>query len=77
MGRILKGEFEMFKQLEEKINQVFGGRGAFAAAMGMSSRTITSRLNGKTEFTWVEIRKAGKLLGLTGHEVDELFFGIK
>lgn len=66
-----------FQKLDERIKEVFGSRGEFAKVLGMSERTIESRLKNQTEFTFSEIWKAGQLLDLTGREVDQLFFGTR
>jgi transcriptional regulator with XRE-family HTH domain len=65
-----------YAKLRGKIREVFGTQYAFAAAMGVSSVTISQRLNGKVEWKTNEIAKACELLGISLEEVAQYFFDI-
>lgn len=61
-------------KLRGRIREKFGTQEAFAKAMGMSETTLSSKLNGKTDWTRQEIEKAGKLLGIPIEEIPSYFF---
>jgi len=66
-----------YAKLRGKIREVFGTQDAFAAAMGVSSVTVSQRLNGKAEWKTNEIAKACELLGIPLEEVASYFFILK
>lgn len=49
-------------------------RTQFAAAMGFSMPTFYSRVNGRSNFSTAEIKKAEKILDLTVTQRNAIFF---
>ena len=66
-------EFD-FSRLRGRILTVYKTQEAFAVAMEKSVCSINQKLNNKTQWTAVEIRKACELLGIHQHEIPEYFF---
>ena len=63
-----------FGRLREEIKKSFTTIEEFAGVMGMSASTLSSKLNGKTGWTNVEMEKACKLLGIPMDRVCDYFF---
>ena len=63
-----------YSKLRGKIREVFGTQEAFAEAMGISTVTISQKLNGKVEWKTSEIVKACELLGVPLADNAEYFF---
>lgn len=63
-----------FSKLRGKIIEVFGKQEAFAKALGMSSRSLSLKLNNERYFKPTEINKAIELLGLNLSDIPEYFF---
>ena len=63
-----------FRKLQGRIKEVFETQGAFAAAMGLSETTITSKLKGRIDWKRTEMRKACELLRIPIEEIHEYFF---
>ena len=63
-----------YSKLKGKIKEVFGTQVAFAEAMGLSSVSVSDKLNNKTEFKASEIKKLAMILKLTVEEVFDIFF---
>ena len=61
-------------KLRGRIREKFGTQEAFAKAVGMSETTLSSKLNGKTDWTRAEIEKASTLLGIPIEEIPCYFF---
>ena len=62
-----------FAALRGLILAKFGTHAAFASAMAMSRSTLSSRLNGRTEWQGSEVALACTLLGIplaSAHEYD-------
>lgn len=66
-----------YAKLRGKIREMFVTQEAFAEAMGMSTVTMSQRLNGKVEWKTNEIAKACELLKIPLEEVALYFFTIK
>ena len=66
-----------YAKLRGKIREVFGTQHAFATAMGVSSVTVSQRLNGKVQWKINEIARACELLGISLEEVSQYFFDIE
>jgi transcriptional regulator with XRE-family HTH domain len=67
------GERMGYKKLRGKIREKFCVHEAFSEAMGMSPTTLSSKLNGKTEWTRQEIVKACELLDIPLAKAFEYF----
>ena len=66
-----------YSKLSGKIKEVFGTNAAFAKAMGLSERSISSKLRGKVGWKQSEIENACQLLSISRSEVVEYFFNLK
>lgn len=63
-----------YSKLRGKIREVFGTQEAFAAAMNMNTATLSGKLNGKTDWTRVEMEQACSLLGVSMMDMHSYFF---
>ena len=63
-----------YAKLRGKIREVFGTQEAFAEAMGMSTVSVSQRLNNKLEWKTSEIVNACMLLGIPLENAAEYFF---
>lgn len=63
-----------YNKLRGRIREKFTTQEEFAAALGMSSVTLSSKLNGHTFFTQPQIKKACELLAINSNEVSDYFF---
>lgn len=63
-----------YSKLKGKIKEVFGTQSAFAKAMGLSSVSLSSKLNNLTQFTQVEINRACELLSIPAEFIPVYFF---
>jgi hypothetical protein len=63
-----------YAKLRGKIREVFGTQEAFAVAMGMSTVTLSQKLNGKLEWKTSEIANACDLLGIPLKDNPAYFF---
>lgn len=63
-----------YSKLRGKITEVYGTQGKFAEAMGMDRSTLSLKLNGKSEWSRIEVEKACKLLGIPIQDVCIYFF---
>ena len=65
-----------YNKLKGRIKELFGTQEAFAKRLGMSSVSLSARLNNKNDWTQGEIYEASDALGVLGkpEEVISLFF---
>lgn len=63
-----------YSKVRGKIREVFGTQESFAKAMGISSATISDKLNNKTEWTQKEIDNAVELLNIAKENIPVYFF---
>lgn len=63
-----------YSKLRGRIREKFGTEGAFASAMGISTVSLSGRLNNKLSFEQPEMIKAGKLLDIPIEELAFYFF---
>lgn len=66
-----------YDKLRGKIREVFGTQEAFAEALGMSTVSVSQRLNGKLEWKTSEIVKSCEVLNIPLAENAEYFFARK
>lgn len=66
-----------YSKLRGKIKEVFGTQSAFAEAMGMSSTSLSAKLNNNVEFSQKEIDRAVNLLKSEKEEIPAYFFTLK
>ena len=57
-----------------RITEIYGNRGNFARAMGISEHTMSHKLNNKRAFTQPEIQLAVVVLRLTEKDIPKYFF---
>ena len=62
-----------YPRLRGLIREKFSTQEAFAETLGMSSTTLSGKLNGKTEWTRQEIERACTLLGIPLAEAFDYF----
>lgn len=63
-----------YNKLKGKIIEVCGTQAIFAEKMGLSTRTISLKMNGKIFWTQDEMLKACAVLGIPYEQVSEYFF---
>ena len=63
-----------YSKLEGKIIEKFGTRERFAKALGITTKTISEKLNNKTIWKQPEISKAMELLSISGEDIESYFF---
>lgn len=64
-----------FPELCGKIREKFGTQQAFAEAIGMHPSTLSAKLNGRTQWAFVEVVDACRVLGIPLAEADPIFYG--
>ena len=63
-----------YDKLLGRIIEIFKTRAKFAAAMGLSERSLSYKLNNKIYFKQSEIAKACDLLSISPSEISDYFF---
>lgn len=63
-----------FSKLRGRIKEQFGSEKAFAEALGMTTSSLSARLNGKIQFDSDEIYLAAELLNIPDEEIGAYFF---
>lgn len=63
-----------YSKLRGKITEIFGTQEAFAEAIGMNKATISAKLNGRTDWTRIEMEQACSLLMIPLAEMHFYFF---
>ena len=63
-----------YSLLRGRIRAWFGTQACFAQAMGVSECALSHKLNGRSEWTAGEIRKACQLLEISGNDIKPYFF---
>lgn len=66
-----------YSKLRGKIREIFKTQSAFAEAMGMSSTSLSAKLNNNVEFSQKEIDKASDLLKIEKEEIPAYFFTLE
>lgn len=64
----------MYSELRGRIRSVYGIQSAFAQALGISECVLSQKLNGHSEWTAEEMRKACELLEIPAAEIHLYFF---
>lgn len=64
-------------KLRGKIKEVFGTQEAFADAMGISTTSLSAKLNGSVEFKLSEVVQAVKILQLEEKDIAVYFFTLE
>jgi len=63
-----------YSRLRGKIREVFKTEGAFAQALGISTVSMSAKLNNQVAFTQPEMDKACELLGIRMEMLPAYFF---
>ena len=66
-------EFD-YRKLAGKIKEVFGKQSAFAAALGLSERSLSLKMSNQRYFKMPEIYRAIQMLGLQPSDIPDYFF---
>ena len=66
-----------YSKLRGKIKEVFDTEAIFAKKMGISTTSLSQKLNNKVEFSQKEIEKAIELLHISKEEIPVYFFTVK
>ena len=66
-----------YDKLLGRIVEMFGTQERFAVAMGMSSQTLSLKLNNKSDWKRAEIMKACELLEIDMKEIKDYFFTVE
>lgn len=61
-------------ELRGRIRAVFGTQAGFAKAMHISACAVSQKLNGRSEWSADEIRRACEVLGIAPEEIPQYFF---
>lgn len=65
-----------YAKLRGRIKEIFGSQDNFAAAMEMDRSTLSLKLNGKSDWTRLEIEKSCMLLHIPFAEAHAYFFTV-
>ena len=63
-----------YSKLRGKIREIFKTQSAFAEAMGISSTSLSAKLNNNVEFSQKEIDRAVDLLKIEKEDIPAYFF---
>ena len=66
-----------YSKLKGRIREIFDTQSAFAEAMGMSTTSLSAKLNNKIEFSQKEMDKASDLLKIKKEEIPVYFFTLE
>jgi hypothetical protein len=66
-----------YSSLNGRIIEKYGNRYSFAEAMGISTKSLSMKLNNKTTFKQSEILQAMDLLDLSEQDIQPYFFKLK
>lgn len=66
-----------YSKLRGKIREVFKTQSAFAEAMGMSTTSLSAKLNNQVEFSQKEIEQAVELLKISKEKIPAYFFALE
>ena len=63
-----------YSKVRGKIRELYATQESFAKAMGMSTATLSDKLNNKVQWNQKEIDKASDLFGINKEEIPAYFF---
>lgn len=66
-----------YSKLRGKIREMFRTQNAFAEAMGISTTSLSAKLNNQVEFSQKEIDLATELLKIKKSEIPAYFFTLE
>lgn len=65
-----------YAKLRGRIKEKFGTQDSFASAMNMNRSTLSAKLNGKSDWTVLEIEQSCSLLSIPITEAHAYFFTV-
>lgn len=65
-----------YAKLRGLIREKYGDQASFAVAVDMHPTTLSSKLNGKTDWTRAEIERVCAKLGISLDQAPAYFFGL-
>ena len=63
-----------YNKLRGKIREIYNTQESFSSAMGISTVSLSAKLNNKNDWSQKEINKAAKLLNIPVKEIPVYFF---
>lgn len=66
-----------YNKLRGRIREIFKTQSAFAKAIGMSTTSLSAKLNNLVEFSQNEIEKAVELLKIDKEDIPVYFFTLE
>lgn len=66
-----------YSKLRGRIREIFKTQSSFAKEMGMSTTSLSAKLNNLVEFSQKEIDRAVKLLKISQEEIPAYFFTLE
>lgn len=66
-----------YSKLRGRIREIFKTQSSFAKEMGMSTTSLSTKLNNNVEFSQKEIDRAVKLLKISQEEIPAYFFTLE
>jgi transcriptional regulator with XRE-family HTH domain len=63
-----------YDKLRGRIVEKYGSQTNFANALGVSTKTLSLKMNNRIYFTQAEIKKAADLLDISLKDIDAYFF---
>lgn len=66
-----------YSKLKGKIKEIYNTQNEFAEALGISTTSLSYKLNNQSDFTRNELDKAIELLKLKKEEIYDIFFSRK
>lgn len=66
-----------YSKLKGRIVEKYGTQACFAKKIGISSNTLSLKMNNKIRFTSDDVIKISELLGIKRQEIDEYFFVVE
>lgn len=64
----------IYSKLQGRIREILGTQAAFAEAIGISTVSVSKKLNNGVEFSQREIMKAVEVLNIPKNEIPAYFF---
>lgn len=63
-----------YSKLKGKIKEIYGTQSSFSSKLGLSTVSLSAKLNNDMDFRQEEIQKCVQLLGIQNNEIHSYFF---
>ena len=63
-----------YSKLKGKIKEIYGTQSQFSKMIGLSTVSLSAKLNNDTDFRQEEIQKCAQSLGIKNDEIHSYFF---